>query len=242
MTTSSAGTRDTTRACQYTSKVSTARRIALPALPVALAAMSNSAQAQIIYTDITDITIGSSASIYVDLDRSGGGSVFAATNAAAVPGVDFRFQFTFTEGTGKGGFYDPGVASLRQNTAQILDTFFANDIPPFGAEIPGAYENTFWANEVGSPSAGTGYYGLRIANGSDSFYGWARVTNTGRGGTVTLHDFAINTIANDPITAGEMSAIPEPSTYAAIAGLLAGSAAMLRRRSRRRSVAGAWSA
>lgn len=221
---------------KLTTKLQTARRLALPALPVAFAAASQSAQAQIVYTDITDITIGdpnfTTQSIYLDLDRSGGGSVFASTNQAQVPGADFRFYFEFTQGTGKGGFYDPAVISLRQTSAQILTTFFSNNIYAFGADIPGAYANTFWTNSSLSPSAGSGYYALQIINGGNSYYGWARVTNTGRLGNLTLHDFAINSIPNEPITAGQMSAIPEPSTYAAVAGLLAGSAAMFRRRRR----------
>jgi hypothetical protein len=74
--------------------------------------------------------------------------------------------------------------------------------------------------------------GIRAAHMGEHYYGWAEVSYSG-GSTGTIHRFAMETSANTAILAGDTGAvIPEPSTYAAMAGLLAGSAALYAKRRR----------
>ena len=52
----------------------------------------------------------------------------------------------------------------------------------------------------------TGYYGLKIINGGDTFYGWARITTenyTNEDATLTVHEWAYNDTPGEEILAGQ---------------------------------------
>ena len=83
-------------------------------------------------------------------------------------------------------------------------------------------------------SIAASYYGLRIDQGSGNYtYGWASVTfgNAG-GGTTQLLAIAFERTLNQPILAGAMSSVPEPSSYAVLAGVGVVAFAGVRRRRR----------
>jgi hypothetical protein len=95
------------------------------------------------------------------------------------------------------------------------------------------YINAYGNNDANWPAGTTGYVGIRVPNGGDVNYGWAQISyNSDK--SLTIHDFAYEQTINTAISAG---AIPEPSAYAALAGLLAGSAALYRRRQQKRAAA-----
>lgn len=88
---------------------------------------------------------------------------------------------------------------------------------------------------LGGPS---GYIGFSFTDGSSlTHYGWARLSVTDDGFSsysMTLHEWAYETVANTAIAAGSYSSIPEPATVGLIAALGAlGVAAVRRRKSTR---------
>ncbi len=69
-----------------------------------------------------------------------------------------------------------------------------------------------------------GFIGVRVYEETDGwrfpdalpFYGWIRVEHSASAGTLTVHDWAWNSFAGEPILAG---AIPEPRVYALAFGV-----------------------
>lgn len=212
-------------------------RVTLPVAPLALAAAS-SAQAQIVYTNPADVTIfAGGAIVYFDLGKLGAGGSASTTNFGT---SNFKLWFGYSNSsdtpsirlTGGGG-YTP--VALTDND-QFARRFAANE--GIGAAVfvahygNGPAINEYGANNANWPAGTSGYIGMRLPASSGPGhvdYGWARVSyNSDK--SLTLYDFAYES-SGAAIAAGDVgSAIPEPSTYAALAGLLAGSAALYRRR------------
>ncbi len=207
------------------SPLRSAGKLALPTLPVALAA-ATPAMAQIVYTDFPDITANKaqSESIYFDLDRSGGGTTFASTNLDDVPGRDFQLYFPNIEAS------KPYIINLVDGGAVSAKTgWFATNFAA-GAVIEPPADAAFFEGLFPILTSPDPYFlGLRLTADESEYFGWARITSSES--AVTLHDFAYNSTPGGEILAGATaSVIPEPSTYAAVAGLLAGSAALYARR------------
>ncbi len=94
--------------------------------------------------------------------------------------------------------------------------------------------NSMWADRIafslvstsgdGSFYDASGFIGVRVyeefAGWEDPnalpYYGWIRVEHSASEGTLTVHDWAWNSVAGEPILAG---AIPEPRVYALAFGL-----------------------
>ena len=93
----------------------------------------------------------------------------------------------------------------------------------FSYSDPDDYEETTSGNFYTTGTT-TGYIGLQLNNGDDTYYGWAQVTaancNNFSSASLTVHDWAYNNVDGELITAG---AVPEPAT----AGLLGISALAL---------------
>lgn len=212
-----------------------ARRVTLPAIPVAFVAVPTS-EAQIVYTDPTDLTISSvGAMIYFDLGLPGGGAGSAATSSFA--GADFRLLFDSTtsrpgiRAMDSGGLYGKVWGNYLVNN-WFASKFAAGATIGDGTPWVGGGLYLTYGSNPSWPAGTTGYLGLRLQTfpATSIYYGWARVTFSGS--TFTLHDFAYEQTAGTPIAAGA-TAIPEPATNAALTGLaalLAGSAAAYRRR------------
>lgn len=216
------------------------RRLVLPAAPLALAGASvSTAEAAIVYTDIPDQTlVGAAARVYWDMGTGGGTGSFSNT---FFPAADMVLFF------GQNDSYVPDInhpaASVQIGYSYISTTsFFATKFAS-GATINGLTGGPGSAsfaelsrNNTGNwPSnSGVGYLGFRFdADGNgpgNAFnYGWAQVSyNADK--SLTLYDFAYES-SGAPIAAGA-GAVPEPASFAAVAGLLAGSSALLRRRRR----------
>ena len=95
----------------------------------------------------------------------------------------------------------------------------------------------------------TGYVGFKFNNGVHSYYGWLRVDVTGDGngrptslslvsedGDVGAYALA-DSLGGQNIEAGQVSAIPEPTSMASGLALLALGAAGVREMRRRRTLA-----
>lgn len=202
-------------------------RTVIPVIP--LAALP-AAAAQVIHTDIADITLTTSFSgaIYLDVDgRSAQLSLFSSQPA----GYDFSLYFVSQN-------------ALRPYILHAnLDRRMAGEALSFGSRLFNLDEGesigsnlTFagsggWINKDGTNDANwaagsSGFLGFRFISEGVLHYGWAQITY-GADQSLTLHDFAYEASANTAIPAG---AVPEPATSSALAGLLAGSALLFSRR------------
>lgn len=216
-------------------------RAVLPALPFALGSASVS-HAAAVYTDAGDVTLTGAGAISWDMGSSGASGSASLGN---VPGVDFTLSFGTTSGkTVTTDFNDPRLsinssgsgfainasskAGVRKfNAGEMIDGFSSFDSGNYG--LATSSEGSYGDWSVGS----SGFAGLKFSDGGDTLYGWAQITY-GTSKEIILHDFAYESLAGVGILAGDTvgTAIPEPGTTAAFAGLIAGSAAAFGRRRR----------
>lgn len=201
------------------------RRVALPALPLVLQAVST-AEAQVVYTNPMDATVtASGTTIWFDVDGDAGGN---AVRSDYFAGSDFAIYLQnstsapYALGNNPDRFFTQSAGffatAVRYTAGDFID---GSTVANFAGFLhSGANANDWDAGD-------TGFLGLRLSTGADHF-GWAQITY-GLDGSLTLHDFAYELSPNTPIQAG---AVPEPAATAAIAGLLAGSAALYYRRRR----------
>lgn len=108
---------------------------------------------------------------------------------------------------------------------------------PAGQGIGSASTWDSWASSTSDLPSGITYFGLRIGDGSGNYnYGWIEVSHSDDGDLWTR--FAFNDAVNQPILAGQTSAIPEASTLGFAGGLFGlVAAAHLRRRKLRQAAA-----
>lgn len=171
-----------------------------------------------------------------------------------------RISFRFNVGTGvvttqlNDMNTPPVYGSLFGQSMDMMGDFFTDYYIGEGYSSPSGYQSTSGAVASGTTiNAGSGwtaqastsssiaatYYGVRIVYGDGNFtYGWAKVGfgNSGDGSTQLLA-LAFERTLNQPILAGAMSSVPEPSSCAALAG--AGVVACAGMRRRRRAAVGA---
>ena len=202
-------------------------RVALPALPIALAS-ATTAGATIIYTNPEDLN-ANGGSVYWDMGSNGlGGSADNVSTGSDDFVLTFGTTYTKSGGSNSQNLSDPRLitqgsaqAAMTEGVKPTVRTF------PAGEMISGS-NVTFSTGNLDFGSSG--YVGLSFNGGSGTNYGWAQI---GYNGTdLILYDFAYESEVGVGIAAGATSSIPEPSAAAGIAGLLAGSAALYSRRRR----------
>jgi hypothetical protein len=220
----------------------------LPAAPVGLAALS-SAHAQIVYTNADDLTFQAGGAAVFFIGSSAGPdqvTYVASGNNRKLSGYSFYIGFQSND-SARPYVWTPGYHGVS-GSEQVL-TNSANPDPnslatvitagtvisgtPPAGSIWGTNLYSFLHNETDpgteqwTPGT-TGYLALKLNDGAD--YGWVQVTYNANQ-TLTIVDFAYNS-SGGSIQAGDtgLSAVPEPANYALIAGLLAGSVALYRRR------------
>jgi len=221
------------------SRLSRFARKALPAAPLALAAIP-SADAAIIHTDAGNLTFAlDSQCLWVDMGT--GGSPGAAAVGVhnhynpTVASPSFYLWFRYSGGRpewvsndaafppGPGRVFD-GVnnsVAINGNYVRLLNVgdtvdsslYMQSNYKPFRT----SGNNTPWMPGT------TGYIGVEFNTNTTPLFGWVQISyNIDQ--SVTVHDFAYES------TGAGITIVPEPSSYAALAGLLAGSAALYRRR------------
>ncbi|MEO0514948.1 MAG: PEP-CTERM sorting domain-containing protein [Planctomycetota bacterium] len=190
-------------------------------------AVGQSAQAEIIFTDIDDVTIGpdAAAPIYIDIN----GDVVGDTPPA---GAQQEFSInTFANSVRINPYNLAGQASeVLSSTGYYVSSFEAGDlIGPTSAAASGANfaartAGAYFYNFVDSGK----FVGLKWdIGGGDFLYGYAAIDITGANYgevQVTLKSFAYESEANVGIVAG---AVPEPGSLALLA---AGAGALAFRR------------
>lgn len=180
-------------------------------------AVGQSAQAEIIFTDIADVTIGpdAAAPIYIDIN----GDVIGATPP---PGAQQEFSIaTFANSVRINPYNIGGQASqVLTSGAYYVNSFAAGDLIDstsaaaggvnFAARTAGPYFYNFVETEK--------FVGLKWdIGGGDFLYGYAAIDITGANYgevQVTLKSFAYESEANVGIEAG---AVPEPGSLALLA-------------------------
>ncbi len=201
------------------------RRLALPALPVALAAPA--VKAQIVYSGAINLTSGSH--IYFTFDYTGVQSPAASTSYInARP--DFDIFNAYFIGSHAHGGQTPEFSV--DGSGHVIALAGGTDIASSGTftSSQADFSTLFAADQ-------TAFFGIAINDGSgNNYYGWAQITyHPGGASSITLIDFAYQSTANTTIIAGDTGiAIPEPVTAPIVAAVLAGSVALyLRRREKR---------
>ncbi len=213
-------------------------RRALPLSPLALAAIP-AAQGQVVYTNVGDLTVTSpSSSLYINFNRDGTGTQFSTSNFS---GADFAIQSSGDEFFVTGintlnsytGFVSTGgIYTARLSAGMIIGSgsTIGNATGPFGY-----FGHSGNGGNAGFATQESSYLGLTFTLDGNTYYGWVSLSfaRSGNDGIITIHDFAYATFPGAPIEAGALTAVPEPATSAALAGvgaLLAGSVAIYRRR------------
>lgn len=148
---------------------------------------------------------------------------------AVDPGDDFQFQVN--PGIAPNPWKFPSGFGSSISLTPINGALLTSSALAFGAEV--GESSSFTSNTASDYIGGTHYYGFSLTGGT-TLYGWMSLThNYGTGnGTGSVNAWAYDT-TGAAIMVGQTTAIPEPSSAAVAAALIAGSAAMLRRRSRK---------
>jgi hypothetical protein len=200
--------------------------------------LGTTAPAQIVYFPLSspNIALGGNQSgdgfFFVNL-LTGETSIAGFTAGTPTLTVNVQFPFNSTQdaidisgASSQNGFVSGGGSQ----TALLAAGTVIGPVSDFG----GHYLDPQWP----LPSSGfVGFYFLNPAITGSAYYGWAAVE---RGANRDVHISAIawNSVAGESILAGQTSAIPEPSTYATIAGASALFGAWAWRRRAPRALAG----
>jgi hypothetical protein len=176
------------------------------------------AHGQIVHTDVMpDMVIDSGAVYALDVNNdatpefnlyattytdSASGGVYGysilqvsqpATNA--VLGNMFQNAYPFPTALNAGDSIRPGATDWRDASVNSGDQYLAVVTPQPGPT---------YGNWVGISDK---YIGVRFAAGSQTHYGWARLSVSADGGTITLKEYAYNTVAGQGIVAGQTNTV-----------------------------------
>ena len=223
------------------SRFSRLARMALPALPLALAS-TPAAQAAIIYTDANDLTFSYSDSKFLWVDMGTGGLPGAASLGVQdhtnppIASPSFYLWFSYSGGrpewVSNDGAFPVGpqrVFDGLENSVAVSGNYIRNltvgDVVSDSLDLTGNYKPFRTNGTNGTPwtPGTTGFIGVKFNTNSTPLFGWVQISyNLDQ--SVTVHDFAYES------SGAPIALVPEPSNNAVLAGLLAGSAALWRKR------------
>lgn len=196
---------------------------AYSAMAGAFMATAANADAQIVYTDITDFTgvSGDLVSIDMDADSTGDFLLFANSNTAG------NWSWVYAIGNLSSYGYGGPSNMIAGYTGAILpygSALDAGDLigPALGFISNGT--NVGWLASMYSSvtyapfaNAGDKYLGVKFISGGTLHYGWMRLNCTVGPVTYTIKDFAYEATANTAIIAGDgIPCATPPATVAAI--------------------------
>ncbi len=214
------------------------------ALAFALSLFAPRAAAQFAVGADLNVTLSSSDnSIYLDFDNSNGQGFL---HYDFVPGDDFEVGFFSDEQP----YFRSHLATTLVDRDSIIDYFFfagnvANPLRHLEHTVSGSRpmgggnQNVYLENGsfVGDPywgngGASSGYLGFSFLNGTtnQTNYGFVELDYNDAANSLTLVRFAYDNTGAGILAGAELSAIPEPSTTAALMALAAGAVVLLARR------------
>jgi hypothetical protein len=188
----------------------------------ALAAASG-AHADIVYFDFQDLIVASGSSLSIDIDQDGfndlrlknynfGGGAYQGADVTFFPG---RLT-SFLAGPSNLAYVSNLAFGAPINASNTGVSFFGS--MAYGASNPNAQFN----------NATDAYIGLSFPTGPNLFYAWVRVDVNNAARTLTIKDWAYQSVSNVGITAG---AIPSPGALGLLALGAVGVAGYRQRRS-----------
>jgi hypothetical protein len=172
-------------------------------------------------------------------ESGGGGQVTLGDYTSSVSGADFNLSFAY------GSKQKPQLLASPGNSIAVLGNYYPSSHIAQALGLNNSIGNNLvfglqnaqlnWIGGFGDmgtvspgPPGTRAYVGLSIGGSSGNHYGWADIEYTASQ-QLTLYGFAVETDLNTPILAGA-GAVPEPKETALVMALLAGSAALYRRR------------
>lgn len=196
------------------------RLTAYSAMAVAVISGASSANAEVVYTDIDDVTISIGDSWDVDIDLNGSLDFHFQAGSAGSGGWTFGSVLGYVNSLSVGGLSNqivgyPGpyyyyAYALEANELIGPDAAWNNN-PSYGnsavlvSNFYGVYYGAF-------PGAGEKYLGIKFKIGSYVHYGWMRVQAGLSPAYMTILDYAYEDVAEVPIEAGSqetLAGIPE---------------------------------
>lgn len=193
------------------------------AIIIASALSAVAAHAQIIYTDIPDVTIAKVGAIYsLDLNNDGTKdyefriekstvSSYCGSDPHKKTNYDLNvYPFNGNETTPSSFSLNSAIGSTGISWSTSSPQTMVYSVWSCFAGIKGSYS---WAHIIGGDwiNVNDKYLGLKLHVASTVYYGWARcsttIDNTGTKLTLTIKDYAYNSIPNQSILAGQTSAV-----------------------------------
>ncbi len=186
------------------------------AASAALAFGATQAEAAVVYTDIADVTLNHGDTFSIDFDGD-------TVNDITISGGSTYFNQISTGSV-------LGTSSINDNALALPAGFVVGPAPTTGSFGPGydlwqKSDYGYYGNWI---NVSNRYLGVRFTIGGATHYGWVRMSTVNTD-TVTIHDFAYESLADTPIVTG-ITAVPEPGTLALFASGAAGLIALRRRR------------
>jgi hypothetical protein len=216
---------------------------------LAVAALTPHADAKIVGADL-NFTLTTSDVVYLDFDNTLGHGYLHSNSedgdefqVGFRDGVSGRPYFRSQSGTTLIDsdsvyiyYYQYGYAYLANQLVSGVHTI-SSDRPMQAANEPAYLEykdyfgSTFW----GGGGTSSGYLGFSFLNGAtnDPNYGFVEINYNDDANTLELVRFAYDDTGAGILAGASLTAVPEPSTTAAVMALVAGSAALFTARRRR---------
>ncbi len=204
------------------------------AVPASATFAGTHAAAAVVYTDATATIPFNAGTISLDLGDGFGGQG-AISTSEALPGHDFSLNYSAS---------DPAkpqiVASASDGAISSFGSPVTNNARQFASDATidaSLFNSSTTSTVIYDPNSSTGisewqpgetgYLAVKfVTGGSDTHYGWIDLT-LGNDQSLTVNGFAYESTGGQAIVAG---AVPEPATAGLVTALLAGSAALYRRR------------
>lgn len=181
---------------------------AYSAMAAALTAGTASLNAEIVYTDIEDITIGIGENFEVDIDGDGTMDfIFAASSLTGTYGTwSFATAFGDSAGVGNSTNQAMGTVGTWYDYASALDA--GDNIGPDGDFLSNTgnaavIASNFYGSAFGNfPGEGEKFMGVKFDISGNVHYGWIRLESDLDAIFVTVMDFAYENTADAAIEAG----------------------------------------
>lgn len=180
---------------------------AYSALAASLFAMGNTADAQIIYTNITDYTgLASNNDLYnIDLNNAGGADFRVKANAVVIT----TSYFSYTTSNNFIRLSPLGGQNAAANNGGMTSAVPANT--PINAGLNWVNNGSQLMAYLGGYYSGGGhwlgatdmYLALKLVVGTNTYYGWARLDVASDASSFTIKDYAYESTPGKMILAGD---------------------------------------